>query len=135
VNRFGSKRPRFLLDLAEELAWLRDNAGAEVAERWYGALRETIHFIKRNPRVGRKREDLTPAGIRCWRMQRFPRWLIFYAVTDKNKVVFYRVRSGTMNLVVMKNGVLMLFCPAARGTFHRRNLNLLCGIDIVRRCP
>jgi hypothetical protein len=32
----------------------------------------------------------------------FPRWLIFYAVTPKKEVVFYRVRSGTMNLVVMK---------------------------------
>jgi hypothetical protein len=32
----------------------------------------------------------------------FPRWLIFYAVTPKKAVVFYRVRSGTMNLVVMK---------------------------------
>jgi plasmid stabilization system protein ParE len=102
VNGFGIKRPRFLLDLAEELSWLKDNAGADVAERWYGALLETIRFIKRNPRIGRKREDLTPAGIRSWRMQAFPRWLIFYAVTDKNKVVFYSVRSGTMNLVVMK---------------------------------
>jgi hypothetical protein len=32
----------------------------------------------------------------------FPRWLIFYAVTSEKEVVFYRVRSGTMNLVVMK---------------------------------
>jgi hypothetical protein len=30
-----AKRPRFLLDLAEELTWLKDKAGAEVAERWY----------------------------------------------------------------------------------------------------
>jgi len=30
----ATKRPRFLLDLAEELTWLNDKAGAEVAERW-----------------------------------------------------------------------------------------------------
>lgn len=102
MNGFGSKRPRFLLDLAEELTWLRDNAGADVAERWYEALLATIRFIKKNPHIGREREDLTPAGIRSWRMHGFPRWLIFYSVTDRNKVVFYRVRSGTMNLVVMK---------------------------------
>ena len=29
------RRPRFLLDLAEELTWLNQKAGAEVAERWY----------------------------------------------------------------------------------------------------
>jgi len=102
VNGLASKRPRFLLDLAEELTWLKDNAGAEVAERWYEALLATIQFIKRNPRVGREREDLTPAGIRSWRMGGFPRWLIFYGVTGRNKVIFYRVRSATMNLVVMK---------------------------------
>jgi plasmid stabilization system protein ParE len=98
----ASKRPRFLLDLAEELIWLKEKAGAEVAERWYDALLATIQFIQRNPFVGRKREDLSPPGIRSWRVRGFPRWLIFYAVTHKKEVVFYRVRSGTMNLVVMK---------------------------------
>jgi plasmid stabilization system protein ParE len=102
VSVFGSKRPRFLLDLAEELYWLKDKAGAEVAERWYDALLITVQFIEKNPFVGRERKDLSPAGIRSWRVRGFPRWLIFYAVTPKKAVVFYRVRSGTMNLVVMK---------------------------------
>ena len=98
----AAKRPRFLLDLAEELAWLNDKAGAEVAERWYDGLVATIQFIEKNPFVGRERKDLSPAGIRSWRVHGFPRWLIFYAVTEKGKVIFYRVRSGTMNLVVLK---------------------------------
>jgi plasmid stabilization system protein ParE len=97
----SSKRPRFLLDLAEELAWLKDKAGAEVAERWYQALLATIQFIEKNPLIGRERKDLSPAGIRSWRVRGFPRWLIFYAVSP-GKVVFYRIRSGTMNLVVLK---------------------------------
>ena len=96
------KRPRFLLDLAEELTWLKDNAGADVAERCYQSLMVTIQFIQKNPHVGRERADLKPAGIRSWRMGDFPRWLIFYVVTDQKAVIFYRVRSGTMNLVVMK---------------------------------
>jgi plasmid stabilization system protein ParE len=96
------KRPRFLLDLAGELIWLKEKTGTEVAERWYEALLATIQFIERNPLVGRKRSDLSPAGIRSWRIRGFPRWLIFYSVTSQNDVVFYRVRSGTMNLVVMK---------------------------------
>ena len=98
----AAKRPRFLLDLAEELAWLNDKAGAEVAERWYDGLVATVQFIGKNPFVGRERKDLSPAGIRSWRVRGFPRWLIFYAVNSKKEVAFYRVRSGTMNLVVMK---------------------------------
>ena len=96
------KRPRFLLDLAEELNWLKNKAGIEVAERWYDALIATVQFIEKNPFVGRERKDLSPAGIRSWRVRKFPRWLIFYRVTGTEEVVFYRIRSGTMNLVVMK---------------------------------
>jgi plasmid stabilization system protein ParE len=99
---FGSKRPRFLLDLAGELTWLKEKAGAGVAERWYDALLATVEFIEKNPFVGRERKDLSPPGIRSWRVRGFPRWLIFYGVTAKKEVVFFRVRSGTMNLVVMK---------------------------------
>lgn len=98
----ADKRPRFLLDLAEELTWLKDNAGVDVAERWYQALLITLRFIEKNPFIGRERKDLSPAGIRSWRVRGFTRWLIFYAVSSKKKIVFYRVRSGTMNLVVMK---------------------------------
>jgi len=97
-----TKRPRFLLDLAEELVWLNDKAGADVAERWFEALLVTIQFIENNPLVGRERKDLPPSGIRSWRVREFPRWLIFYAVTSPKTIVFYRVRSGTMNLVLMK---------------------------------
>ena len=85
-----SKRPQFLLDLAEELIWLKDKAGADVAEKWYAALIVTVQFIKKNPFVGRERKDLHPAGIRSWRVRGFPRWLIVYAVTSKKAVVFYR---------------------------------------------
>jgi plasmid stabilization system protein ParE len=96
------KRPRFLLDLAEELVWLKTNAGAQVADRWYQALVTTVQFIQKNPHAGRARKDLKPTGIRSWRVRGFPRWLIFYEVTPNKEVVFYRVRSATMNLVVMK---------------------------------
>jgi plasmid stabilization system protein ParE len=102
VTNRSRKRPRFLLDLAEELAWLNNKAGAGVAERWYEALLKTIRFIEKNPLTGRERKDLSPAGIRSWRVGGFARWLIFYGVTSKKEIIFYRVRAGTMNLVVMK---------------------------------
>ena len=98
----GRKRPRFLLDVAEELMWLKTRAGPDVAERWCAALLATIQFIEKNPFVGRERTDLSPVGIRSWRVHGFPRWLVFYAIASEKEIVFYRVRSGTMNLVVME---------------------------------
>jgi plasmid stabilization system protein ParE len=97
-----SIRPLFLADLEEELIWLRDKAGFDVAKRWYDALRATVQFIEKTPYAGRERFDLSPAGIRSWRVRGFPRWLIFYSYIPGKKIVLYRIRSGTMNLVVMK---------------------------------
>ena len=98
----AATRPRFLLDLAEELSWLNEKAGAETAERWYDALEATIEFVQQHPFIGRERRDLKPSGIRTWRIKGFARWLIFYGVSKENRVVFYRIRSATMNLVVLK---------------------------------
>jgi plasmid stabilization system protein ParE len=91
------KRPRFLSDLAWELNWLKNKAGAEVAERWYQELTATIEELKQHPHLGRKRPDLKPEGIRSWRIKRFPRWLIFYMAEDEN-LILLRVRYGMMDI-------------------------------------
>jgi plasmid stabilization system protein ParE len=96
------KRPQFLWDLAEELLWLKDHAGAEVAERWYYSLQDTIAFLQKNPLAGRERIDLIPQGIRSWKISDFPRWLLFYQVKNGRDIVFLRVRTGSMNLGVLK---------------------------------
>jgi plasmid stabilization system protein ParE len=96
------KRPQFLLDLAAELTWLKDKAGAGVAERWYQALCATVEDLKRDPHLGRERLDLTPKGIRSWHIKRFPRWLIFYTLRQDGALVLLRVRSGTMNLLALQ---------------------------------
>jgi plasmid stabilization system protein ParE len=98
----ASRRPQFLLDLAEELTWLNSKAGPDVAASWYEALKETIRLLEQHPLIGRERIDLSPQGIRSWRMSRYPRWLIFYGVGSGKKLVLYRIRQGTMNLVVLK---------------------------------
>ena len=92
------KRPRFLLDLAEELTWLNQKAGPDVAERWYHSLLTTMDDLQRHPYLGRERRDLKPGGIRSWRMRDFPRWLIFYSVRADGTLVLLRVRYGMMNL-------------------------------------
>jgi plasmid stabilization system protein ParE len=95
------KRPRFLLDFAEELTWLNEKAGAEVANAWFEAVKKTLQQLRKHPFIGRERKDLRPAGIRSWRVDGFPRWLMFYAV-EESRLILYRVRQGTMNLVVLK---------------------------------
>ena len=97
-----NRRPQFLVDLAEELTWLRGRAGADVAGAWYQALKETIGLLKQHPLIGRERTDLSPPSIRSWRVSGFPRWLIFYGVDGEKNLILYRVRQGTMNLVVLK---------------------------------
>lgn len=95
------KRPQFLLDLAEELTWLNEKAGAAVAERWYQAVLETIQNLRRHPGLGRERLDLLPPGVRSWRVTHFPRWLIFYMMRNSD-LVLLRVRYGTINLPGIK---------------------------------
>ena len=96
------RRPRFLLDLAEELTWLNEKAGPDVAQAWYEALKETISQLRRHPFLGRERKDLSARGIRSWRISGFPRWLLFYGIDADGHLVLYRVRQGSMNLVVLK---------------------------------
>ena len=95
------KRPRFLLDLAEELTLLNERAGTDVAEAWYASLKGTIRQLQRHPHLGRERKDLLVPGIRSWRASKFPRWLIFYEVTE-TRLILYRVRQGTMDLTVLR---------------------------------
>jgi len=94
-------RPQFYLDVEEEVCWLLKNTDAEVARRWHEAVWETIEFLKANPEIGRERHDLRQAGVRSWRIRHFTRWLIFYGVRT-NGLVIYRIRSGLVNLLVLK---------------------------------
>jgi plasmid stabilization system protein ParE len=96
------KRPQFLTDLAEELIWLQQKAGTDVAEAWHQSLKETIGFLEKHPFAGRERPDLSPAGIRSWRLSDFPRWLLFYGVDKDSNLVLYRIRQGMMSLTVLR---------------------------------
>ena len=96
------KRPQFLLDLAEELNWLSERAGPQIAEDWYQALKKTVLFLRKNPFAGRPRKDLSPPNLRSWRISGFPRWLIFYTAEADGRLILHRVRQGTMNLLVLK---------------------------------
>jgi plasmid stabilization system protein ParE len=96
-------RPLFYQDIAEEVYWLLEKAGPEVAESWHQSLWKTVELLKTSPFMGRKRTDLKYPGIRSWRVEHFTRWLIFYGLRE-NALVLYRVRSGTMNLGALRLG-------------------------------
>ncbi len=94
-------RPRFYLDVAEEIEKLARRAGANTAARWDEGVRRTIKQLSAHPHLGRKRTDLKPPTIRSWRVQGFPRWLIFYRVEEGN-LLLLRVRYGAMDLPALE---------------------------------
>jgi plasmid stabilization system protein ParE len=94
-------RPRFYLDIAEEVEYLARRADPETAARWHAALNQTIRQLQRHAFLGRERSDLKPLGIRSWRVNHFRRWLVFYAVRE-NAIVLLRVRYGMMDLPTLE---------------------------------
>ncbi len=94
-------RTRFYLDVTEEVEYLARKAGPATALRWSQGVDSTIQMLLRNPKLGRPRTDLHPAGVRAWRVEHFRRWLIFYAVEEK-ALVLLRIRYGTLNLTALE---------------------------------
>jgi plasmid stabilization system protein ParE len=79
-------RPLFYLDVAEEVAYLAENAGNDVALRWSQSVWATVSRLNRIPELVRLRPDLPFPGVRSWRVDKFGRWLIFYAARPKGPV-------------------------------------------------
>jgi plasmid stabilization system protein ParE len=91
-------RPKFYTDIAEGVEYLATKAGAEIARVWAEAVWDTVQELITRPKLGRMRLDLPFPAVRSWRVNRFPRWLIFYGERTA-ELVFYRVKHGAMNLV------------------------------------
>ena len=89
-------RPRAWLDLEETMAYLRDQAGDELAVRFWVQAQETLVALTRQPLLGRPRPDLNPPGLRSWRVTGFENWLIFYQAGADIEI--FRVRHGMMDL-------------------------------------
>ncbi len=91
-------RPKFYQDIAEEVAYLAEKAGADIAQSWAEAVWATVQTLLTHPGLGRERKDLPFTAVRSWRVNDFTRWLVFYAERTA-ELVFYRVRHGAMNLI------------------------------------
>jgi toxin ParE1/3/4 len=77
---------------------LKSKAGDETAVRYYNAVRSALRKLSRQPGLGRKRPELSPADIRSWSVDApFRDWLIFYQLTDEALDVI-RVKHGAMDI-------------------------------------
>jgi plasmid stabilization system protein ParE len=78
------------------MTYLRDEAGDEMAVRFWEQAQITFAALTRQPFLGRPRPDLKPPGLRSWRVDGFDNWLVFYSVGET--VAIFRVRHGMMDL-------------------------------------
>ena len=73
-------RPRAWREIDRQIAYLQQQAGAEVAERFLDSLTQTCDQLARMPHMGMlcgfRRASLR--RVRRWRVQGFDNWLIFY---------------------------------------------------------
>jgi plasmid stabilization system protein ParE len=78
--------PRARLDLVEQASYLAENASLETAERFLDAAERTVARLAGMPRMGRVWEGqhpLTRNRIRVWKVEGYPKILIFYRPEDQ----------------------------------------------------
>jgi toxin ParE1/3/4 len=91
-------RPQAWLDIEQDMDYLEGKAGDETAVRYYTAVRSALRKLSRQPRLGRLRPELSPAGIRSWCVDApFRNLLIFYRLTDEGLDII-RVKHGAMDI-------------------------------------
>jgi toxin ParE1/3/4 len=87
----------FERDFAELITRFAAEASADVAIRFEDRTLRLIQALLKNPEMGRLRKDLTPSGIRSFRVRGFDRYLLFYQLKGDD-LILLRIRYGGMNL-------------------------------------
>jgi toxin ParE1/3/4 len=90
-------RQRAWFDLEETMTYLRQEAGDEIAVRFWEQAQATFGVLTGQPHLGRPRPDLKPEDVRSWRVNGFENWLVFYRVAATG-IEIIRVRHGMMDL-------------------------------------
>ena len=89
-------RPEADSDIAAQWHYLAER-DLDAADRYLRAVAKTYDAIRRQPGIGHSESFRKQKGIRSWRVEGFPRYLIFYReVQDKIDVL--RVLHGMRNL-------------------------------------
>ena len=81
MNLAIQKTPQFHADVLKQFGWFYDEAGEELAWRFFNAVDQTLYCLADQPDLGRRRRFRHPAlaGIRSFRVEPpFQKILIFY---------------------------------------------------------
>jgi len=89
-------RPRARLDLLEQFVYLGEQAGVEIAERYFDAVSRSCAHLARFPESGAI-YDCGIAGVRRFPIKGFENHLIFY-VALANGIEVIRVLHGARDL-------------------------------------
>src|ERR1051326_3728268 len=91
------KRPLFLSDVEDCADFLFTEAGEDVARKWKESLDKTVARLSKYPEIGCMRHDLPIPGVRTLFLKQFPRYLVFYRI-EKETLELLLVRHGMMHL-------------------------------------
>ena len=94
------KSPSFHTAVTSQFRWYKDEAGEELAWRFFNAVDMTIHKLSSQPDLGRRRRFRHPALRELWSYRvepPFSRLLIFYRVTERGLNI-WRLMHGARDL-------------------------------------
>jgi toxin ParE1/3/4 len=94
-----TQRPRARIDLLEQFVYFGEQAGVELAERFFTAVEQTCEQLVRNPLMGPTCYSGVPSlhGLRRFPVAQFEQFLIFYLPTADGIDVI-RVLHGARDL-------------------------------------
>jgi toxin ParE1/3/4 len=84
-------------DLRTQTDYLAENAGVDVALRFYDAARETFEQLAEMPQMGVQVENRVLPDLRRWRVRDFEKILIFYRF-DETTLLIVRILHGARDL-------------------------------------
>ena len=100
MNLAIEKSPLFHADVTDQFDWYFDEAGEDLAWRFYNATDQTLYKLARQPDLGRRRKFRHPMlrGLYSFPVGRpFQKILIFYRVTE-NTLQAWRLMHGARDL-------------------------------------
>jgi plasmid stabilization system protein ParE len=100
MNLVIQKSPLFHADVTNQFGWYFDEAGEELAWRFFNAADQTLLKFARQPDLGRRRKFRHPMlrDLRSFQVERpFQKILIFYRVTE-NTLQAWRLIHGARDL-------------------------------------
>jgi plasmid stabilization system protein ParE len=100
MNLTIEKTPQYHADVAQQFGWYFDEAGEELAWRFFHATDQTLCKPARQPELGRRRKFRQPVlhDLRSFQVEQpFQKILVFCRVTG-NSLEVWRLMHGARNL-------------------------------------